>query len=127
RGFGYAIAHIRGGQEMGRQRYDDGKMMKKKNTFNDFVDVSQYLVDNKYTSKDRLIANGGSAGGLLMGAGANMRPDLYTALFADVRSVDVSNTMMEASLPLTAQEWQQWGDPHTAEQYAYMKTYSPYD
>ena len=127
RGFGYAIAHIRGGQEMGRQWYDDGKMMKKKNTFNDFVDVGQYLVDNKYTSKDRLIANGGSAGGLLMGAVANMRPDLYKAIVADVPFVDVINTMMDASIPLTAQEWQQWGDPHLADQYAYMKTYSPYD
>ncbi len=127
RGFGYAIAHIRGGQEMGRQWYDDGKMMKKKNTFNDFVDVGQYLVDNKYTSKDRLIANGGSAGGLLMGAVANMRPELYRAIVADVPFVDVINTMMDASIPLTAQEWQQWGDPHNAEQYAYMKSYSPYD
>ncbi|HEY3746213.1 MAG TPA: S9 family peptidase [Gemmatimonadaceae bacterium] len=127
RGFAYAIAHIRGGQEMGRKWYDEGKMMNKKNTFNDFVDVGQYLVDNRYTSKDRLIANGGSAGGLLMGAVANMRPDLYKAIVADVPFVDVINTMMDASLPLTAQEWQQWGDPHIAEQYAYMKTYSPYD
>ena len=127
RGFGYAIAHIRGGQEMGRQWYDDGKMMKKKNTFNDFVDVGQYLVDNKFTLKDRLIANGGSAGGLLMGAVVNMRPDLFKAVVADVPFVDVINTMMDASIPLTAQEWQQWGDPHIADQYAYMKTYSPYD
>jgi oligopeptidase B len=127
RGFGYAIAHIRGGQEMGRQWYDDGKMMKKKNTFNDFVDVGQYLVDNKFTSTDRLIANGGSAGGLLMGAVVNMRPDLFKAVVADVPFVDVINTMMDASIPLTAQEWQQWGDPHIADQYAYMKTYSPYD
>jgi oligopeptidase B len=127
RGFGYAIAHIRGGQEMGRQWYDDGKMMKKKNTFNDFVDVGQYLVDNKFTSKDRLIANGGSAGGLLMGAVVNMRPDLFKAVVADVPFVDVINTMMDASIPLTAQEWQQWGDPHIADEYAYMKTYSPYD
>jgi oligopeptidase B len=127
RGFGYAIAHIRGGQEMGRAWYDEGKMMKKKNTFNDFVDVAQYLVDNKYTSKDRLIANGGSAGGLLMGVVTNMRPDLFRAVVADVPFVDVINTMMDASIPLTAQEWQQWGDPHNAEQYAYMKSYSPYD
>jgi oligopeptidase B len=127
RGFGYAIAHIRGGQEMGRQWYDDGKMMKKKNTFNDFVDVGQYLVDDKFTSKDRLIANGGSAGGLLMGAVVNMRPDLFKAVVADVPFVDVINTMVDASIPLTAQEWQQWGDPHVADQYAYMKTYSPYD
>ena len=127
RGFAYAIAHIRGGQEMGRAWYDEGKMMKKKNTFNDFVDVGQYLVDNKYTSRDKLIANGGSAGGLLMGAVANMRPDLYRAIVADVPFVDVINTMMDASLPLTAQEWQQWGDPHDSTQYAYMRSYSPYD
>jgi oligopeptidase B len=127
RGFGYAIAHIRGGQEMGRAWYDQGKMMNKKNTFNDFVDVAQYLVDNKYTSKDRLVANGGSAGGLLMGAVTNMRPDLFKAVVADVPFVDVINTMMDASIPLTAQEWQQWGDPHDAAQYAYMRSYSPYD
>ncbi|MFL5572422.1 MAG: S9 family peptidase [Gemmatimonadaceae bacterium] len=127
RGFGYAIAHIRGGQEMGRAWYDEGKMMKKKNTFNDFVDVAQYLIDNKYTSKDRLIANGGSAGGLLMGAVVNMRPDLFKAVVADVPFVDVINTMMDASIPLTAQEWQQWGDPHDSTQYTYMKSYSPYD
>ena len=127
RGFAYAIAHIRGGQEMGRAWYDQGKMMNKKNTFNDFVDVGQYLVDNKFTSKDKLIANGGSAGGLLMGAVANMRPDLYRAIVADVPFVDVINTMMDASIPLTAQEWQQWGDPHDAAQYAYMRSYSPYD
>jgi oligopeptidase B len=127
RGFGYAIAHIRGGQEMGRAWYDQGKMMNKKNTFNDYVDVAQYLVDNKYSSKDRLIANGGSAGGLLMGAIVNMRPDLFRAVVADVPFVDVINTMMDASIPLTAQEWQQWGDPHDAAQYAYMRSYSPYD
>ena len=127
RGFGYAIAHIRGGQEMGRAWYDEGKMMKKKNTFFDYIDVAQYLVDNKFTGKDRLIANGGSAGGLLMGAVVNMRPDLFRAVVADVPFVDVINTMMDASIPLTAQEWQQWGDPHLADQYAYMRTYSPYD
>ncbi len=127
RGFAYAIAHIRGGQEMGRAWYDQGKMMNKKNTFNDFVDVGQYLVDNKYTSTDRLIANGGSAGGLLMGAVVNMRPDLFKAVVADVPFVDVINTMMDASIPLTAQEWQQWGDPHDPAQYAYMRSYSPYD
>jgi oligopeptidase B len=127
RGFAYAIAHIRGGQEMGRAWYDEGKMMKKKNTFFDFIDVAQYLVDNKYTNKDKLIANGGSAGGLLMGAITNMRPDLFHAVVADVPFVDVINTMMDASIPLTAQEWQQWGDPHIADQYAYMRSYSPYD
>ncbi|HEV7704364.1 MAG TPA: prolyl oligopeptidase family serine peptidase, partial [Gemmatimonadaceae bacterium] len=127
RGFAYAIAHIRGGQEMGREWYDDGKMMNKKNTFNDFVDVAEYLEKQKFTSADKMVANGGSAGGLLMGAVSNMRPDLFRAIVADVPFVDVINTMMDASLPLTSQEWQQWGDPHIKEQYEYMKTYSPYD
>jgi oligopeptidase B len=127
RGFGYAIAHIRGGQEMGRQWYDDGKMMKKKNTFNDFVDVADYLQREKFSAKDRMIANGGSAGGLLMGVITNMRPDLFRAVVADVPFVDVINTMMDASIPLTAQEWDQWGNPNKAEHYAYMKSYSPYD
>ncbi len=127
RGFIYAIAHIRGGQELGRQWYDDGKMMNKMNTFRDYIDVAEDLVRRRYTSPDRLVANGGSAGGLLMGAVANMRPDLLRAVVADVPFVDVINTMLDASLPLTAQEWEQWGNPHTAEQYAYMRQYSPYD
>ena len=127
RGFVYAIAHIRGGQELGRQWYDDGKMLKKKNTFNDFVDVAEELIRQRYTSADRLIANGGSAGGLLMGAVVNMRPDLFRAVVADVPFVDVINTMLDASLPLTAQEWEQWGNPRNPEHYAYMRTYSPYD
>jgi len=127
RGFIYAIAHIRGGQEMGRRWYDDGKMLKKKNTFNDFIDVAEELIRRKYTTSERLVANGGSAGGLLMGAVANMRPDLFRAIVADVPFVDVINTMSDASLPLTAQEWEQWGNPAVAEQYAYMRTYSPYD
>ena len=127
RGFTYAIAHIRGGQELGRQWYDDGKMMKKKNTFNDFVDVAEELIRQRYTSPDRLVANGGSAGGLLMGAIVNMRPDLFRAVVADVPFVDVINTMLDGSLPLTAQEWEQWGNPRNAEHYAYMKSYSPYD
>ena len=127
RGFAYALAHIRGGQEMGRAWYDEGKMMKKKNTFTDFIDVAEYLEVQKFTSKDKMIATGASAGGLLMGAVTNMRPDLFRAVVARVPFVDVINTMMDASIPLTAQEWQQWGDPHIADQYAYMKTYSPYD
>jgi oligopeptidase B len=127
RGFIYAIAHIRGGQEMGRRWYDDGKMLKKKNTFNDFIDVGEELIRRKYTTSGRLVANGGSAGGLLMGAVANMRPDLFRAIVADVPFVDVINTMRDASLPLTAQEWEQWGNPAVPEQYAYMRTYSPYD
>jgi oligopeptidase B len=127
RGMVYAIAHIRGGQEMGRQWYDDGKMMKKKNTFNDFIDVAEFLVKNKYTRPDRLVANGGSAGGLLMGVVANMRPDLFKAIVAEVPFVDVINTMLDASLPLTAQEWEQWGNPKDPAQYAYLRSYSPYD
>jgi oligopeptidase B len=127
RGMAYAIAHIRGGQEMGRQWYDDGKMMKKKNTFNDFIDVAEYLVKTGYTKPDRLVANGGSAGGLLMGAVANMRPDLFKAIVAEVPFVDVINTMLDASLPLTAQEWEQWGNPKNPEHFAYMRSYSPYD
>ncbi|HEY7028632.1 MAG TPA: S9 family peptidase [Gemmatimonadales bacterium] len=127
RGFIYAIAHIRGGQEMGRRWYDDGKMLKKKNTFNDFIDVAEELIRRKYTTSERLVANGGSAGGLLMGAVANMRPDLFRAIVADVPFVDVINTMSDASLPLTAQEWEQWGNPAVADQYAYMRSYSPYD
>jgi oligopeptidase B len=127
RGFIYAIAHIRGGQELGRQWYDDGKMLKKMNTFNDFVDVAEELIRQRYTSADRLVANGGSAGGLLMGAVLNMRPDLFRAVVADVPFVDVINTMLDASVPLTAQEWEQWGNPRNPEHYAYMRAYSPYD
>ncbi len=123
----FAIAHIRGGQEMGRQWYDDGKMMRKMNTFTDFIDVADHLVREGYTSRDRLVAHGGSAGGLLMGVIANLRPDLFRAIVADVPFVDVINTMMDASIPLTAQEWLQWGNPNTAEEYRYMRAYSPYD
>ncbi|MBC7841661.1 MAG: S9 family peptidase [Gemmatimonadaceae bacterium] len=127
RGVVYAIAHIRGGQEMGRAWYDDGKMLKKKNTFNDFVDVGEFLVAEGYTSKDRMLANGGSAGGLLMGVVANMRPDLYKAIIAAVPFVDVINTMSDASIPLTAQEWEQWGNPARADEYAYMRSYGEYE
>ena len=127
RGFVYAIAHIRGGQEMGRQWYDDGKMMKKMNTFFDYLDVAEGLVRQRYTSPDRLVANGGSAGGLLMGAVANLRPDLFRAVVAEVPFVDVINTTLDASLPLTAQEWEQWGNPRDSTHYAYMRQYSPYD
>lgn len=127
RGFVYAIAHVRGGQEMGRRWYDDGKMLHKRNTFFDFEDVAAYLVHERYTSADRLVANGGSAGGLLMGVVANERPDLFRAIVADVPFVDVINTMLDASLPLTAQEWIQWGNPQVAAEYAYLRTYSPYD
>jgi oligopeptidase B len=127
RGFIYAIAHVRGGQEMGRHWYDDGKMAKKENTFHDFVDVAQGLVDARYTSPEKLAANGGSAGGLLMGVIVNQRPDLFRAVVADVPFVDVINTMLDDSIPLTAQEWEQWGNPSVAEEYAVMRRYSPYD
>ena len=127
RGFVYAIAHVRGGQEMGRPWYDDGKMMRKLNTFHDFIDVAEQLVNEGYTSRDRLAANGGSAGGLLMGAIANMRPELFHVIVADVPFVDVINTMLDDSIPLTAQEWEQWGNPNLPSEYAYMRQYSPYD
>jgi oligopeptidase B len=127
RGFVYAIAHIRGGQEMGRDWYDNGKMLHKMNTFNDFIDAARYLVTSGYTSPAKLVANGGSAGGLLMGAVANMRPDLFKAIVADVPFVDVINTMLDETLPLTAQEWEQWGNPRDLEHFSYMRQYSPYD
>ncbi len=127
RGFAYAIAHIRGGQEMGRQWYDDGKLLKKKNTFTDFVDCGDYLVAQKYTSPDHLFAMGGSAGGLLMGAVVNLRPDLFKGVVAAVPFVDVVTTMLDESIPLTTFEWDEWGDPHKKEYYDYMLSYSPYD
>ncbi len=127
RGFVYAIAHVRGGQDMGRGWYDDGKMFGKMNTFFDFIDCADHLVAERYTSRDRLVAHGGSAGGLLMGAIANLGGDRFHAIVADVPFVDVINTMLDASIPLTAQEWEQWGNPAEAEAYAYMRKYSPYD
>lgn len=127
RGFAYAIAHIRGGQEMGRQWYEDGKMMKKKNTFTDFIDVSKFLIEQKYTSPHHLYAQGGSAGGLLMGAVANMAPQLYNGMIAQVPFVDVVNTMLDESIPLTTNEYDEWGNPNNKEAYSYMKSYSPYE
>lgn len=127
RGFCYAIAHIRGGEEMGRQWYDDGKLLKKKNTFTDFIDCGDYLVANKYTSKDALFAMGGSAGGLLMGAVVNMRPDLWKGVVAAVPFVDVITTMLDESIPLTTGEFDEWGNPKDKEYYDYIKSYSPYD
>ena len=127
RGFTYAIAHVRGGQEMGRPWYDDGKMLHKMNTFTDFIDVADHLVRERYTSPDRLAANGGSAGGLLMGVIANQRPELFKVIVADVPFVDVINTMLDASIPLTAQEWEQWGNPAKPDEYRYLLQYSPYD
>lgn len=127
RGFVYGIAHIRGGSEMGRQWYEDGKLMKKINTFTDFNDCAQYLVDQKYTSKENLFAMGGSAGGLLMGAVLNLRPDLYCGVIAAVPFVDVVSTMLDETIPLTTFEWDEWGDPRKKEYYDYMLSYSPYD
>lgn len=127
RGFVYAIAHIRGGQEMGRYWYEDGKLLKKKNTFTDFNDCAEFLINQGYTSSDRLFAQGGSAGGLLMGAIVNMRPDLYHGVIANVPFVDVVTTMLDESIPLTTSEYDEWGNPNDPEYYAYMKSYSPYD
>ncbi|WP_128547938.1 S9 family peptidase [Larkinella soli] len=127
RGFIYAIAHIRGGQEMGRKWYDDGKMLTKENTFNDFIDVSEYLIQNRYTAPDRLFALGGSAGGLLMGAIINQKPELYRGVVAAVPFVDVVTTMLDESIPLTTGEFEEWGNPKEKPYYDYMLTYSPYD
>ncbi len=127
RGFAYAIAHIRGGQEMGRQWYEDGKMFKKKNTFTDFIDCAEFLIREKYTAKEHLYAMGGSAGGLLMGAVINMRPDLWRGIIAAVPFVDVMTTMLDASIPLTTGEYDEWGNPNNKDSYEYMKSYSPYD
>ncbi len=127
RGFIYAIAHIRGGEEMGRYWYDQGKLLNKKNTFTDFIACAEYLVAEKYTSSDRLVISGASAGGLLMGAVTNMRPDLFRAVVADVPFVDLINTMMDPSIPLTVIEYEEWGNPNDKEYYDYMKSYSPYD
>ena len=127
RGFAFAIAHIRGGQEMGRYWYEDGKMMKKKNTFTDFIDCADYLLQNKYSSKQHLYINGGSAGGLLMGAVVNMRPELFNGVIAAVPFVDVLTTMSDPTIPLTTNEYDEWGNPESKESYEYMKSYSPYD
>lgn len=127
RGFIYAIAHIRGGQEMGRQWYEDGKLLKKKNTFNDFVDVSKWLVANKYAAPGKLFALGGSAGGLLMGAVINQAPELYRGVVAAVPFVDVVTTMLDESIPLTTGEFEEWGNPKQKQYYDYMLSYSPYD
>lgn len=127
RGFVYAIAHIRGGQEMGRQWYEDGKMFKKKNTFTDFIDCSEFLIEEGYTKPEKLFASGGSAGGLLMGAVVNMRPDLYKGVIAAVPFVDVVTTMLDDSIPLTTGEFDEWGNPDVLESYMYMLEYSPYD
>lgn len=127
RGFIYAIAHIRGGQYMGRQWYEDGKMFKKKNTFTDFIDCSKFLIAAGYTSSDHLYAYGGSAGGLLMGAVVNIAPELYNGVIAAVPFVDVVTTMLDDSIPLTTGEYDEWGNPNNKDSYDYMLSYSPYD
>jgi oligopeptidase B len=127
RGCVYAIAHIRGGQELGRDWFENGRILKKKNTFIDYVDAAQFLVDQKYTSTDRLFANGGSAGGMLMGAVVNMRPDLFRGVIAEVPWMDVITDMFNTDLPLTTLEYDQWGDPNKKEHYEYLLTWSPLD
>ena len=127
RGFVYALAHVRGGSEMGRYWYEDGKLLKKMNTFTDFNDCAQYLIDEKYTGNDKLFAMGGSAGGLLMGAIVNLKPELYKGVVAAVPFVDVVTTMLDETIPLTTFEWDEWGDPKKKEYYDYMLSYSPYD
>ena len=127
RGFIFAIAHIRGGEDLGRQWYEDGKLLKKINTFTDFIDCSKFLIKEGYTSKDHLYAEGGSAGGLLMGAVVNMAPELYHGVVAQVPFVDVVTTMLDDSIPLTTGEYDEWGNPNEKEYYDYMLSYSPYD
>ena len=127
RGFIYAIAHVRGGQYLGRKWYEDGKLLKKKNTFTDFIDCSKYLIENKYTSAKHHYAMGGSAGGLLMGAVINMAPDQFNGVVAAVPFVDVITTMLDDSIPLTTGEYDEWGNPNDKTYYEYMKSYSPYD
>ncbi|WP_231585291.1 S9 family peptidase [Sphingobacterium sp. Ag1] len=127
RGFIYALAHIRGGEEMGRQWYEDGKMMHKMNTFYDFVDCGKYLIDRQYCTSEHLYAQGGSAGGLLMGVVANIAPEQYHGIIAQVPFVDVVNTMLDDTIPLTTNEYDEWGNPNEKEAYSYMKAYSPYE
>jgi oligopeptidase B len=127
RGFIFAIAHVRGGEDLGRQWYEEGKLLKKKNTFTDFIDCSQFLIDKKYTSSNHLYAEGGSAGGLLMGAVVNMAPYLYNGVIAQVPFVDVVTTMLDDSIPLTTGEYDEWGNPNKKKYYNYMLSYSPYD
>ncbi|WP_405301063.1 S9 family peptidase, partial [Kordia sp.] len=127
RGFIFVLSHVRGGEYLGRNWYDDGKLMNKKNTFTDFIDCSKFLIENKYTSPAHLYASGGSAGGLLMGAISNMNPELYNGIIASVPFVDVITTMLDDSIPLTTGEYDEWGNPNEKEYYDYMKSYSPYD
>jgi oligopeptidase B len=127
RGFVYAIAHIRGGQEMGRYWYEDGKLLKKKNTFTDFIDCGEFLIEQGYSAPDKLYAMGGSAGGLLMGAIINIKPEIWAGIVAAVPFVDVITTMLDESIPLTTSEYDEWGNPNEKEAYDYILSYSPYD
>ncbi len=122
----WAIAHIRGGEELGRQWYEDGKLLNKMNTFHDFIACGDYLVKEQYTDSEHLFALGGSAGGLLVGAVANMRPDMWKGIIAAVPFVDVVTTMLDESIPLTTGEYDEWGNPNDKEYYDYMLSYSPY-
>src|ERR1700757_5340647 len=124
----FVVAHVRGGGEMGRLWYEHGKLLEKKNTFTDFVAVGRHLVDSGLTRPQQLVARGGSAGGLLMGAVGNMAPDAFAGIVAHVTFVDALTTILDPSLPLTVTEWEEWGDPlHDPEVYAYMKSYTPYE
>jgi oligopeptidase B len=127
RGFVYAIANIRGGGALGRPWYEDGKLLRKRNTFEDFIAAAEHLIAENYTSSDRLAIHGGSAGGLLIGAVVNMRPELFRVGLADVPFVDVMTTMLDPTIPLTVIEWEEWGNPNDPEFYDYMASYSPYD
>jgi oligopeptidase B len=122
-----AIAHVRGGEELGRRWYEDGKLSAKRNSFTDFIAAAEHLVAAGYTRTDRVAINGGSAGGLLMGAVTNLRPDLFRAVVAEVPFLDVINTMVDPTLPLTVIEYEEWGNPNDPDTYAYIKSYSPYD
>ena len=127
RGFIFAIAYVRGGGELGETWREQGRMMQKMNTFTDFIDCAEFLIGGRYTSSDRLIIQGGSAGGMLVEAAANMRPELFKAVVAQVPFVDILNTMLDASLPLTTSEYIEWGNPNEQPAFEYMRSYSPYD
>ena len=127
RGFIFAIAHVRGSQIYGRKSYEDGKLLQKKNSFFDFIDAAKFLIQNNYTSNENLFCSGGSAGGLLIGSVINMAPKLWKGAIARVPFVDVVTTMLDSSIPLTSNEWDEWGDPRKKEHYDYMLSYSPYD
>ena len=127
RGFLYALVHIRGGEELGRRWYEEGKLFQKKNTFEDFIACAEFLIREEWTSPETLFAMGGSAGGLLMGAVINMRPELFKGVVAQVPFVDVVTTMLDSNIPLTTGEYDEWGDPNRKDYYEYMLSYSPYD